>query len=146
MALTNHKHEVITMSMCVRKHTTVVHQPVVHITKHVSEYEWCTSHAHHIAIQFCTHTQEDGTSAQHPQVCCEWHSCCGCCVEHLVDVVPCCGVAEWDGASSSPLVLFFHNQLCGLLSECKPTAYQPCNLRRGEVGTITSWLKPWRVE
>ena len=55
MALTNHKHEVSTMGMCVRNHTMVVHQSVVHIIKHISECEWCTPHAHHIAIQFCTH-------------------------------------------------------------------------------------------
>ena len=43
--------------MCkyVRKHTMFVHQLVVHITKHLSECEWCTSHGHHIAIQFSTY-------------------------------------------------------------------------------------------
>ena len=42
MALTNHKHDVSTMGMCVRNHTMIVHQSMVHITKHLSECECCT--------------------------------------------------------------------------------------------------------
>ena len=55
LALTNHKHEVSTMGRCARNHTMIVHQPVIHITKHLSECEWCTPHAHDLAIQFRTH-------------------------------------------------------------------------------------------
>ena len=47
MALTNHKHEVSTMGRRVRNHTVIVHQSAVHITKHHSDCEWCTPHAHH---------------------------------------------------------------------------------------------------
>ena len=56
MDLINHKNEVSTMDMRVRNHTMFAHQPVVQTTNHLSECEWCTPHAHHIAIQFCTHT------------------------------------------------------------------------------------------
>ena len=54
-----HNHEVSTM---------IVHQSVIYITKRLSECEGRTPDAHYIAIQFCTLTQEDGTSAQHPKV------------------------------------------------------------------------------
>lgn len=42
MTLTNHKHDVSAMGMCLRKHTMLVHQSVVHITKHLSEC-WSTT-------------------------------------------------------------------------------------------------------
>ena len=32
----------------------LVHYLVVHITKHLSECEGCTPHAHRLAIHFCT--------------------------------------------------------------------------------------------
>mgnify|MGYP004483261379 CR=1 FL=1 len=43
------------MGKCVRNHIMVAHKPVVHITKHHSECEWCTPHAHHISIHFSTY-------------------------------------------------------------------------------------------
>ena len=83
---------------------------VSEITQWLSISQWFTSPsisvgvngAHHMltTLPFSfSHTHEDDTSAQHPQLWCEWHGCCDCCVEQLVDVVPCC-VGEWDGASS----------------------------------------------
>ena len=50
LALTNHKHEVSSIGRCVRNHTVVAHQSVVHITNHHSKCELCTPHAHHLAI------------------------------------------------------------------------------------------------
>ena len=35
-------------------HTMLAHHLVVHITKHLSECEWHTPHAHRLAIHFCT--------------------------------------------------------------------------------------------
>ena len=69
------------------------------ITPCLSISQWLTSplisvsvkSAHHMltTLPFTSaHTQEDGISTQHLQVWCEWHGCCGCCVEHLVDVLP----------------------------------------------------------
>ena len=102
MALTNHKDDVSTMGWCVRKHIIVVHQQVVHITKHLSDDEGCTPHAHHIVIHFNTHTHTHKRMTQvHNIPKCDVSGMVVVVVERLVDVVPCCGVAEWDGASSS---------------------------------------------
>ena len=68
MVLADHKHEISIIGMCVRNHTKLAHQPVVHITKHLNDSEWCAPHTHHIPIHFCTLTHEDDTNAQDPQV------------------------------------------------------------------------------
>ena len=87
------------MGRCVRNHTMVVHQPVVHITKHLSECEWCTlscsSQCHSVRH---SHTR---MAPVHNIPKCDVSGMVVVVVEHLVDVMPCCSVAEWDGASSS---------------------------------------------
>ena len=55
--LTIHNHQVTSMGRCVSNHTMLVHQPVVHVTKLLSDCEWSTPDAHQLAIQFWANTR-----------------------------------------------------------------------------------------